>query len=197
MDTPKIVILSGWLQAGKDTMGEVLCKRFGFKRYAFADVMKDELASVLKIDRKLLDCGKGKKLVHEGKTIRQHLIDYGQGKRKEDPYVWVKKVCEKINKDKPQLVVITDWRMPNEIEGVIKEFGHDNVISCRINRWIEPPLKDYTELALDDFPFDHVISNIFDLDFLDGKVNHFMETFFGEEYGEKENTAPSLRVVSS
>ncbi len=154
-----IILLSGWMQSGKDTVGEVLVTKYDFKRYAYADALKDELSNLLQIDRQLFDTIEGKNKLLQGKTIRQHLIDYGQARRKSDSLYWVKIVCKLITQEHNSRIVITDCRMLNEIEHIIETFGKNQVICCRINRWKEPPLKDETEMALDDFPFDIVIDN--------------------------------------
>jgi hypothetical protein len=168
----KIVVLSGWLQSGKDTVGKILVDRFGYKRYAFADALKDELSQVLNVPRSVMDTNDGKMLIVQGQTVRQHLIEYGQEQRRKDPLVWVKKVCQKISREGEPLVVITDWRMPNEVQGIVDFFKTESttVMTCRIDRWDTPPLQDYTEVALDEHEFDLRIANKTDLETLENMV---------------------------
>ena len=154
-----IVLLSGWLQSGKDTVGNFLVTKYGFKRYAYADALKNELSTKLKFDRGLMDIIQGKNQMVNDMTIRQHLITHGQAMRNIDPLYWVKIVCNKIIIEDYPRIVITDCRMCNEIEHIIDTFGKNKVISCRINRWTVAPLQDETENTLDNFNFDIVINN--------------------------------------
>ena len=50
----RVIAISGWKQSGKDTAAEVLIEK-GFKRVAFADVLKDRVASDFNIPRDYLD----------------------------------------------------------------------------------------------------------------------------------------------
>lgn len=51
----KVIAISGWKGSGKDTVGDILVKTKGFTRVAFADSMKDMVASEYKIPRHYLD----------------------------------------------------------------------------------------------------------------------------------------------
>ncbi len=172
-----IVMLSGYLQSGKDTVGEHLCRSYNFKRYAFADILKDEVSSMYKVTRGLLDTQAGKSmLVHDpltgGKrTARQILIEHGQMRRAENVDYWVSKVQQKILADNCDRAVVTDWRFPNEhvvfLDSMTKH-GY-NLQTWRLNRWSEAPLRDLSEVALDSFQFDHVIQNA-------GSVSEFLRS---------------------
>lgn len=164
----EIVLLSGWLQSGKDTVGNFLVTKYGFKRYAYADALKNELSTMLNFDRGLMDTIQGKKQMVNGITIRQHLIKHGQAMRNIDPLYWVKTVCNQIIIEDHPRIVITDCRMLNEIEHIMEIFGKNKVVCCRINRWTEAPLQDETENTLDNFNFDLVINN-------DGNVENLYE----------------------
>lgn len=166
-----IIMLSGWMQSGKDTVGEYLCKHFGFHRFAFADVLKDEISEMFDISRESLDTTKGKSTIYDkttGKTVRDLLITHGQQRRAEYLDYWVERVIRTIEQKESSgtqffnKIVITDWRFPNEYfslkSWLAKESG-STIYSWRINRWKDPPLKDETELALDDFHFDLVLNN--------------------------------------
>ena len=45
--TKKVVLLSGWAGSGKDTCGAILTEKKGYKRFAFADTLKQTIASPL------------------------------------------------------------------------------------------------------------------------------------------------------
>lgn len=51
----KIFAVSGWAGSGKDTVAEYLIKTHGFRRVAFADILKDMVAEQYGIDRSSLD----------------------------------------------------------------------------------------------------------------------------------------------
>jgi len=55
-----IVALSGWKGSGKDTAASILVEKYGFRRIAFADVLKDMVADQYGIDRTSLDDPKRK-----------------------------------------------------------------------------------------------------------------------------------------
>ena len=175
-----VLMLSGYLESGKDSVAEVLQKDYNFTRIAFADVLKDAVSKHHNIPRHLMDTDKGKKSIWEGRTVRQYLIDYGQNARKDDPLVWVKPVCKLIksfqNRAETNKFVITDWRMPNEYTGICDMIGTDNVIKCRVNRWEKAPLDDYTEKALDDETFHVVFDNTKELKDLPENVASNMKT---------------------
>jgi len=161
-----VVMLSGYMQSGKDTVGDYLCKKYRFTRYAFADILKDEVSKLFDIDRHLLDTQEGKAKIitnseGENQCIRNILIEHGQERRRQDINYWVKLVKQKILDDKCTRVVITDWRFPNEHDELQNVLSNNDykVYSWRICRWIEPPLIDISELALDTFYFDHVLQN--------------------------------------
>lgn len=176
-----VVMLSGWMQSGKDTVGSYLCKHFGFSRFAFADVLKDEVSEMWNVPRDMLDTGEGKATVIEpetGRTARDVLIAHGQRRRSENPAYWVERVIHSIeSKEKKdehegtritiRRIVITDWRFPNEYaffkRYICSDEAKGKVHAWRIDRWTTPPLRDPTELALDDFPFDCVLLNARDV----------------------------------
>ncbi len=165
------ILLSGYLASGKDTVGAFL-SAYGFRRYAFADALKDEVAELYDLDRAALDTQEGKQqqVSITGKphmSARTLLITHGQMRRTENVNYWVEKVATRILADKCHRVVITDWRFPNEHACLLKLLDdiddidnlNWNINTLRINRWEQPPLRDDSELALDSFPFDTIIDN--------------------------------------
>jgi hypothetical protein len=169
-----LIMLSGWMQSGKDTVGELLCDSFGFRRFAFADALKDEVSQLYGIQRGSLDSGPGKAAVHDyvtGETVRELLIRHGELRREEDVHYWVKRLLQAMEEDGAvgnlPLVVVTDWRFAAEYDGVKEHLGPAwKVVTWRVSRWDKPPLADPTEMALDYFPFDILIRNVADKDFL-------------------------------
>ena len=156
-----VVFLSGYLQSGKDTVGNYLVERFNFKRVAFADILKDEVSELYNIPRSLLD-------TTEGKTVenRSKLIKHGAKRRAENLNYWIDKIIENIRTSK-QNVVITDWRFAHEfnvIRDTLDVCTNFTLFTWRINRWDAPPLVDSTENSLDRFEFDTCIENKYGLE---------------------------------
>jgi dephospho-CoA kinase len=178
-----IIMISGWMRSGKDTVGNHLCERFGFNRFAFADVLKDEVSEKWQIARSSLDTQEGKSVIIETedgqwKAVREILITYGEQCRKANINHWVEKVIQSIDETRCQNCVITDWRFPNEHhvlkESMSKRFN-TVIYTWRINRWDAPPFSDPTELALDAFPFDSCIENRNDVNHLLQKIDRLMD----------------------
>src|SRR5215217_238417 len=166
---PYIILISGYLKSGKDTVGKYLSDVHGYVRFAFADELKSEASALFHLDRASLDTQEGKDRVivigSKSKTVRSILIEHGRMRRRQNVDYWVEKVLEKMrgcNK-----VVITDWRFPNEYS-VLREYAY--IQTWRINRWIQPPILDETETSLDNFSFDVNISNNGSLNDLTEKI---------------------------
>lgn len=154
----KIIMMSGWAGSGKDTTADYLVQNKGYIRMAFADALKDTVAKTRNIPREWMNTHEGKVRVVNGKTVREYLIEDGQEAREKDPAVWVKVVAENIKTlPNDSCIVISDWRLPNEYT-ILKEL-FDNVVRVRVNRFKEPPINDYTEIALDKEPFELVLEN--------------------------------------
>lgn len=111
-----MVILSGKAGSGKDTCGEYLVS-LGFKRYAFADKLKEIARSM----------GWNGEKDEKGRALLQELGTVG---RNYDPNLWIKPVTEKMEKEKPEKIVITDCRFKNELDALVKfaeEHGYEVV----------------------------------------------------------------------
>lgn len=155
---PVLLMLFGFAGAGKDQCGLHLAA-YGFRRFAFADALKDEVADKYPaVDRAAMDTPEVKARVvdlgpNEGcKTIRSLLIGYGEMRRAQDINYWVDKVLlrmehalkqhvmERCASGEPAgeapLFVITDWRFSNEYERAKEWADLFRVTLCcrRINR---------------------------------------------------------------
>ncbi len=105
-----IVGLLGYSKAGKDEAGKALLDE-GFKRYAFGDEVKIELAAELGIPVEDLHN-------HNKEKYRDQMVAYGEGKRKENKNYWIDRLRDKIMEDVKAgvNVVITDIRRVSEID---------------------------------------------------------------------------------
>ncbi|SMB96859.1 Dephospho-CoA kinase [Thermanaeromonas toyohensis ToBE] len=95
------VLLIGKAGAGKDTVAEYLVKRHGFRRYAFADKIK-QIAMELWPEE------------FRYRKPRWLLQQVGSKLREIDPLVWVHYVFRQIEQERPERVVITDGRLEEE-----------------------------------------------------------------------------------
>src|SRR5579883_26069 len=109
--------------------------RSKLKRIAFADALKEEAFLCLNLEGKYQDYEdmKDKKLVYPQhdpmsepvpKLLRQHYIDHGTMRRKQDIDYWCKKALEK-HRGKEDHVMVTDFRFTNEAAFSFKHFTTD------------------------------------------------------------------------
>lgn len=96
----------GKARSGKDTCGDHLVSAHGFKRYAFADRLK-EIA---------LEMGWNGEKDEKGRALLQELGTVG---RNYDGNMWIRHVTEKIERENPENAVITDCRYKNELDEIM------------------------------------------------------------------------------
>lgn len=160
-----IVLLSGYAESGKDTVGAHLVSKHGFTRLAFADKLKDEVVAKFHLDRRLLDTPAGKRTIvdQEGVSIRDLLIQHGTERRKNDTRCFVDPIIEEIKEaaDPDAKFVITDFRYNNEFMTIHDFFGPTICLrTIRINRFPQPLFESESETKLDSFPFHYTIDNL-------------------------------------
>lgn len=157
----KIIVLTGWSGAGKDTVADILQENYNFKRCAFATPLKDTAAALFQFPREWADTQEGKlkrwKVGYQEKTIRDILLDIARLDRQRfgaDVYASeVVRFLENENTNQNKNIVITDLRFPNELQ-CIQEF--QKKYNCELEIWrvkrkgqIESPVNDPTEHYLD------------------------------------------------
>lgn len=158
-----IIMLRGFSHSGKDFIGKILCEKYGYNRYAFADSLKKLVANEFNYPLEKLHTQEGKLEICKTdilkRTYRQILIDEALRMRYIDAGVFAKYCCQDILDliSIPDKIVITDWRYPNEIEIVSKMFSTHRVIPVLIKRigQDKSPIQDKSEYQLieriDDF----------------------------------------------
>ncbi len=165
-----VVLVSGWSGAGKDAVGSILQRKWGFKRLAFADELKRLICEEFNIPAEWTTTQEGKQKIEPttGKTVRQLLIQRGQEIRAEkgDPGYFARcvgnQILEQIRLAKG--FIITDWRLPIEISTLESMFAPHGIriIKARVYNSIqtESPVKDSTtENQLERYIFDAHIQN--------------------------------------
>lgn len=161
-----LVLLSGKAGSGKDTVGDYLVSRYGFRKYAFADKLK-EIARLMGWDGNKDEKG------------RRLLQDLGSVGRNYDPEMWVRFVLDKISSEKPDNAVITDCRYANEfVESA--EFASENgyiFVPLRVVRpksGLEGPLGEHeSERNCENIPA-IIVSNDGTLEDLYEKIDFLM-----------------------
>ena len=163
-----IIGLSGYARSGKDTVAGMLIGIHGYERVAFADKIRellytmDPLIMHGDIPFRLQDIIESKGW-EDAKTeypeIRRLLQDLGVGGRELiDDYLWVNAALKQF--DDNDKVVVTDVRFKNEASMIKLLGGH----IWRINRISVGPANDHiSEIDLDDWEFDGVITNNSDM----------------------------------
>jgi hypothetical protein len=164
----KVILLSGWSGSGKDTTGIILERIANCSLLAFADILKEIVAKEYGYPLCWAYSQQGKmRKVTSNKTIRDLLVQRGQEIRGEQGSgYFAKLVAEKIKnlmsvKEPCSNIVITDWRLPIEME-TLKEELNLPILKVRINRLDQSksPVKDSeTESQLDNWKFDCILYN--------------------------------------
>jgi hypothetical protein len=163
-----IIGLSGYARSGKDTVAGMLMGIHGYERVAFADTIRtllfamDPLVMHNDMSFRLQDIVESKgweTAKTEYPEIRRLLQDLGVGGRELlDDNVWINAALKDFAKE--DKVVVTDVRFKNEAAR-IKNMGGQ---IWRINRMSIGPANDHiSEIDLDDWSFDAIITNNSDM----------------------------------
>ena len=141
-----------------------MINKYNYKRVAFADALKDEVAAKWNLERWSFDDDALKETRPQGfaYTRRQLLQIHGREKRMLNPHYWIERAKIDIERllAAGERVVITDARFPEEITiDIAKEIS----IKIRIERpayhALQQEDKHESETALDGYPFDVIICN--------------------------------------
>jgi hypothetical protein len=179
-----IVGLTGFAGSGKDTVAEILVQEHGFKRYAFADKLREMAYAINPIIvcrginyrlAELVDAYGWDKAKREIAGVREFLQDLGVWHRdnvSED--FWVGLVAKKVSDEFPLRFVITDVRFPNEARWVREQWGQ----VWRVTRPGVGPINDHVSEKL-DLAADNTILN-------NGSLLHLRELVWELMKGEEQ-----------
>ena len=172
-----IIGLSGYANAGKDSVAQILVEKFGYKRMAFADAIRDILYT--------LD-----PLTNNGLHVKAVVDDYGWDIAKQDieirrllqvlgtevgrnvfgDDVWVDVLISKL--EPMDKVVITDVRFQNEAREIHNLAG----VLWRINRdGVSAVNEHISETQMDQYLFDEIVDNDGSLDDLENTIIDLIE----------------------
>ena len=162
-----IIVLRGFSNSGKDYIGQILCDKYNYKRFAFADSLKKIVAKDFNCALEQLHTQEGKLEVCQTdsskRTYRQILIDEALRLRNIDTSMFAKHCCQEIYELGlvPNKIVITDWRYPNELQILIDMFPEYTVTPVHIVRQgqIQSPVDDISEYHLLNRVSDYTIIN--------------------------------------
>lgn len=146
--------LVGKAGTGKDTVAAYLVAVYGFRKFAFADKLKE-------IDTELFGPTGGKN--------RKRLQEFGQFCRKINPNVWIEQLDKKLRGYNGN-AVITDIRQWNELRYcqdngfvIVKIVAETKVRLKRMqergDQFTLIDLMHETEMQMDEFPYDYWIDN--------------------------------------
>lgn len=163
-----IIGLAGYAQSGKDTVAEILVRRFGYQRVAFADPIREfcydfnpivgYTANEPKFLRDVVDRD-GWELAKKNPQVRHTLQAVGVSARKVfGENFWVDRALRKT--DIYGKWVITDVRFRNEANAIwnLPALAPGQV--WRVERPGVTAVNNHiSETQLDDYPFDYIIVN--------------------------------------
>lgn len=161
-----LVGLIGKKRSGKDSFARPLVEEHGFRRFAFADPLKE---AVLQTDPIVAFCTNPIRLstvverigweeAKEYPEVRRLLQNYGVAIRGIEPDFWVRATLDRALQHASEVgpVVVTDVRFPNEADEVRDAGG-------TIVRIVRPGLSSddthASETALDDYEEDRLVVN--------------------------------------
>ena len=158
-----IIGLSGYAQAGKDTVAQILVQEYGYSRIAFADIIRTavyRLNPIVTYDgmrlAHLVDL-EGWDIAKTAPEVRRLLQVMGSevGRDLIDPQIWVELT---LSTTKPtDKIVISDVRYSNEAEEIKWKKGQIWRIS-RIDR--DAPVNAHrSESDMDSWHFDQYVAN--------------------------------------
>ena len=167
-----IIGLSGYARSGKDTVAELLCLNYDYKRVSFADPMRQALYvlspkvdGITRLSEYVDDYGWD--TAKQNPEVRRLLQVFGTevGRKQFGSQFWIDIALKDL--DNTSLAVISDVRFPNEAEAIKKLGGS----IWRINRHNHSAVNGHpSEHAMDNYMFNHVVYNDGTLDDLSDEV---------------------------
>lgn len=180
-----ILSLSGYAGSGKDSVADILVRKYGFKKYAWADSLRIA-ASVLNPIVMCSDNGseplryndaielvgytQAKSVLPEVRRFLQ-VLGTDVGRNMISDTVWVDATLRRLENETSSSddIVIADTRFQNEIDAV-KSLS-DESYAVRVHRPGVVAMSDHpSEVELDNYSFDVVLNNDGDLRDLESRV---------------------------
>jgi len=135
-----IILLTGWSGCGKDAAAALMAEEMHFTRFAFADAVKQECATLYGLSVERFHLGKDRPLDHTiplyptARTPRELLLLHAADMRAKDDALYARIVANEIRDSATRRVVISDWRYRVELTTIRAELPHARLITIRIQR---------------------------------------------------------------
>ena len=178
-----IIGLTGYAQSGKDTVAQILVKRYGFTRVAFADPIREfaydvnpivDTVANEKITLRYMVDRDGWEGAKKHEEVRKTLQRIGVAARNNfgDDF-WIIKAMEKVKH--ADRIVVTDVRFINEAKW-IKNYEQSQI--WRIKRLGIGAVNNHvSESEMDGYKVDQILVNNGTLDELDFLINTRMRVY--------------------
>ena len=160
----QILLLSGYARSGKDSVANLLEEEMGYRRFAFADALKEMVSTLTGIPVALFHSQQKDSVIpgpSSSKTYRDLLIEVADQKRAIDPDIFSRFVGTQIVESGASYVVISDWRYRRE-ESFLRSFLDQTLYQIRRARVVRStviPSEKPIEHDLDGEPMDLIIPN--------------------------------------
>lgn len=180
-DLKDIVVFCGTMGVGKDCAANMIAEITDGARMAYADPLKEAVASLIGIPKTILYGTQADKegYIAYGKSARHWLQWVGTevGRNQIDTNIWVHRFADRALASERRIVICSDGRFKNEVEGLREHLvGKARVHAVRIkNPRVAVNLEHRSESEIYNLPdvfFDHIINNDGTLPELMGKLIH-------------------------
>ena len=184
-----VIGLSGFVGSGKTSVAEWFIGNHGFKRYSFADPIR-EMMMVLGVDEATLRDPKRKEEPHPalmGRTPREAMETLGTawGRDMIHPHLWIGQFG--LRTKKARLVIVDDVRFPNEVTAI-------RSIGGKVFKLIVPGQEPRvnTDRFVQRIVPDEALSN----DFVSGGVTTkaLYEYIYAKTFGREDVTPPGMKL---
>lgn len=122
-----LIGLMGYKQSGKDTCADYLVKNYGFKKYAFAEPLKQVCKIMFQLETRQLEDMEWKEKIdlRWNMTPRQIMQKVGTDMVRNvlGENFWIQNIDMRIKKDQEEKVVVSDVRFKNEAEWIKQHHG--------------------------------------------------------------------------
>jgi len=169
-----IIGITGYKGSGKDTIGKYLIDNYNYKRYAFADPLKEICQTLFSFnDEQLYGNLKEEQDQYWKNSPRYFFQKIGTDlfRNQIDQDFWIKVLERKIITNLDQKIVITDVRFQNEFD-MIKNLGGIVIRINNNNKIIQD--NHESEQNINNFNVDYEINNNKNLEELYQKIEIFI-----------------------
>jgi adenylate kinase family enzyme len=194
MEQLKLIGISGKKGSGKDTLGNYLVKKYGYKQYAYADSLKNVCRELFSFDEEQLNGTKKEVIDEYWKVTPRHTFQFMGDILRDNAEtifpgigdtllveVMRKKILSEWERCPEKKIIITDVRFQNELN-LIKELGGTII---KIERNIESTDKHKSETTVDLLKADYIFTNNSTKEYLYSCVEEDIFSYYREMDSQK------------